>query len=99
MRCIRLFQRGNLVGGKFHVHGCESVFEMVQLRGAYNRSRDDRLREQPRECYLSPRDAARRGDFCDAVNDLSVCLLGFAEKPFVRIVGLGADARIVPVAR
>jgi hypothetical protein len=39
MRYVRLLQRGNLVGGKFHVHGCESVVEMVQLGGAG----DDRL--------------------------------------------------------
>ena len=31
VRHVRLFQRGNLVGGKFHVHGCESIVEMVQL--------------------------------------------------------------------
>ena len=29
MRHARLFQRGNLVGRKFHVHGCESIVEMV----------------------------------------------------------------------
>ena len=39
---------GNLVCGKFHVHRCESIVEMVQFRGADDRSRDDRLRKQPR---------------------------------------------------
>ncbi len=44
MRHVRLRQRGNLVGGEFHVHGCESVVEMIQLGGTDNRSGDDRLR-------------------------------------------------------
>ena len=32
-----------------------------------------------------------------AVDDPSVRLLGFPKKPLVRIVGLGADARVVPI--
>ena len=48
MRHVRLFRRGNLVGGKFHVHGCESIVEMVQLGSADDRRGDDRLGEQPR---------------------------------------------------
>jgi hypothetical protein len=47
MRHVRLLQRGNLVGGKFHVHGCESIVEMVQLGSADDRRGDDRLGEQP----------------------------------------------------
>src|SRR5262249_43202844 len=58
MRYVRLLQRGNLVCGKFHVHRCESIVEMVQFRGANDRSCDDRLRKQPRQSYLCPRDAA-----------------------------------------
>src|SRR6516225_8352289 len=45
MRYVRLLQRGNLVCGKFHVHRCESILEMVQFRGANDRSGDDRLRK------------------------------------------------------
>jgi hypothetical protein len=55
-------ERGNLVGGKFHVHGCESVVEMVQLGGANDRSGDDPLGQQPSQCHLRPRNAPRRGD-------------------------------------
>jgi len=47
MRHIRLLQRGYLVGGKFHVHRCESVVEMVQLGGTDDRRGDDWLGEQP----------------------------------------------------
>src|SRR5215472_11179534 len=38
---IRLLQRGNLVGRKFHVHRCESVVEMVQLGGTDDRRGDN----------------------------------------------------------
>ena len=32
-----------------------------------DRSRDDRLRKQPRQSYLCLRDVARRSDFCNAI--------------------------------
>ena len=97
MRKIRLLQRGNLVGGEFHVHGCESVIEMVQLGGADDRRRDDRLGEQPRQRHLRPRNAPCRGNLGHAIDNLAVCLGGFCEEPLVSVVGLGPDARVVPI--
>jgi hypothetical protein len=61
-----MYERGNLVGGKFHVHGCESVVEMLQLG---DRSGDDPLGQQPNQCHLRPRNAPRRGDRRDAIDD------------------------------
>ena len=43
VRQVRLLQRGNLVGGKLHIHGRESVFEVVQFGRADDRRGDDRL--------------------------------------------------------
>jgi hypothetical protein len=40
---VRLLERGNLVGGHFHVHRCESVVKMLQLGGADDRRGDYRL--------------------------------------------------------
>ena len=57
-----------------------------------DRSRDDRLRKQPRQSYLCLRDVARRSDFCNAIDDPSARLLGFPKKPLVRIVGLASVA-------
>ena len=74
-----MYERGNLVGGKFHVHGCESVLEMVQFGGADDRRRDDGFGEQPRQRNLCPRNAPRRGNLGDAIDDLSVCFLGFGK--------------------
>jgi hypothetical protein len=77
MRHIRLFQRGNLVRGQFHVHGCESVVEMVQFGGADDRGCNDRLGEQPRQRHLGPGNASRCRNLGYAINDLAVCLRGF----------------------
>src|SRR3984893_11666141 len=96
---VRLLERSNLVGGKFHVHGCESVVEMLQLGGADDRSSDDRLGEQPRQRHLRPRNTPCRRDRRHAINDLSVRLGGVREKPRDRLVGFGADTRVVPVPR
>src|SRR6516225_10620696 len=86
---IRRLQRGNLVGRKCHVHRCESVVEMVQLGGTDDRRGDDRLGEQPGQCHLRPRNAARSGNLGYAIDDLAVCLGGFAEESSVSVVGLG----------
>jgi hypothetical protein len=41
MRHIRLLQEVISSAGQFHVHGCESVLEMMQLGGAHDRSGDE----------------------------------------------------------
>src|SRR5258708_9711021 len=97
MRHVRLLERSNLVDGKFHVHGCESVLEMVELGGADDRRRDDRLGEQPRQSHLCPRNAPRRSNLGYAIDGLSVRLSAGREGLLVRVVGLGADARVVRI--
>src|ERR1700732_5034772 len=72
---------------------------MVKLCSTDDRRGDDRLGEQPRQRNLRPWDAPRYGDLGYAVDDLSVCLLGFGEEPLVSVVSLGANARVVPVPR
>jgi len=79
MRYIGLLQRGNLVGRKFHVHRCERVVEMVQPCCADDGRSDDGFGEQPRQRHLRPRNAARCGNLCYAVDDLAVWLRGFCE--------------------
>ena len=34
VRNVQLLKRSNLIGGQFHVHGCESVVELLKLGGA-----------------------------------------------------------------
>ena len=80
MRHVWLLQRGNLVGGKFHVHGCESIVEMVQLGSTDDRRGDDRLGKQPRQRHLRPRNASRGGNLGYAIDDLRSAFADFANS-------------------
>src|SRR6266700_5587963 len=59
VRNVQLLKRSNLIGGQFHVHGCESVVELLKLGGADDGRGNDRLCQQPGERHLRTRNAAR----------------------------------------
>ena len=82
---------------RFHVHGCESVVEMLQLGGADDGSGDERLGQQPRRRYLRPRNASRCGNLGHAI-DLWSASRGDAGGSRLRSVG-PATNRYAPRSR
>jgi hypothetical protein len=43
---------------------------------------------------LRPRNASRRSNLGNAIDNLAVCLLRFGKEPLVSVVGLGPDAKM-----
>src|SRR5208282_1629376 len=62
VRSIGLLEQGDLLGEELQSDGGQSILEMLELRGADNGCRDDRLRQQPCQRYLAAGQSARPGD-------------------------------------
>jgi hypothetical protein len=95
---VRGFQGCDFHGGQLHVDRSDCIVEMMQLGGTDDRCGDDWFRQEPGERDLCPRYPARLGDFGDPVGDLPIGFVGLGEEPAEGLVGLRADAGVVPVA-
>ena len=93
-----MLQGCDLLGGELHIYRGNRVVEMVQLGGADDRGGNNRFRQEPGERNLCPRDATGFGHLGDAISDFLVGFFRLGEQPAKCLVGLGADATVVPVA-
>src|SRR5262249_60556525 len=69
---VWLFEPPRFLVGQRNLERADRLIQLLHLRGADDWRRDGGLTQQPGERDLRRRDAARRGDFDDAIGDIVV---------------------------